>query len=140
MAKTINAKNRELTCPNGMPQPHYTGVPDQILDNLNAFTGPELAVLLYVARHSIGYKKQKDRISLTQMVEGIVQKDGHRVDWGTGYSRGAVSQAVKSLEKRQWLVVTRREWQSPREDRKPQRATSEYHLHLTSEGVVQETY
>ena len=124
------AKQIQLTCTAGISRLRYTQVPDQILDNINAFSGPELAVLMYVTRHTLGYKKDEDAISLTQMVEGVRKRDGTFVDGGTGCSRSSVKRAVKSLEEREWLVVQRREWQSPREGRGPQRATSEYSLHF----------
>jgi hypothetical protein len=41
-------------------------------------------VLLYIIRRTFGFKKDQDNISLSQMLNGIVKKNGERLDSGTG--------------------------------------------------------
>ena len=68
-------------------------------------------MLLYIMRRTFGFKKQSDDISLRQMVEGIRTKDGRVLDEGTGMSKRAVIQAVRSLVQRNIIIATPR--QSP---------------------------
>ena len=58
----------------------------------------ELKVLLYIIRRTFGFKKQSDDISLAQMVEGIVTKEGNILDRGTGLSKKTVMAALRSLK------------------------------------------
>jgi phage replication O-like protein O len=61
-------------------------------------SGAEFKVVLYIARRTYGFGKDKDTISLTQIAEGIVRKDGTVLDRGTGISRASVARSVKTLE------------------------------------------
>jgi phage replication O-like protein O len=83
----------------GFRFPTTTPVPDEIFDELMAeLTGAELKVLLYICRRTFGFKKEKDNISLHQLVEGITTKKGNRLDGGTGLGKASVARAVKNLE------------------------------------------
>jgi hypothetical protein len=94
----------------GFYPPRYTPIPDQLLDDVMAFlSGAELKVLLYIMRHTYGYKKGADSISVKQMVEGITATDGTVVDRGTGLSKASVHAAVKQLEEKALIVVERRD-------------------------------
>lgn len=125
----------ELTFEAGFPLLQYTQVPDRILDNLNAFGDAELRVLLYVVRHTLGWGKQSDRISLSQMINGVQRRDGTNIDWGTGLGRTAIVRAIKSLEERDALVVERQEIKAAREGKRAGRSVNTYRLHL-AKGVV----
>lgn len=82
----------------GVKKPNYTQVPDEILDLVIPFlSGAETKVLLYIIRRTFGFKKDTDRISLRQMVNGITTGDGHVLDYGTGLSKGSVISALKTL-------------------------------------------
>ncbi len=72
-----------------------------------ALTGAELKVLLYVARRTYGFGKDRDRISLQQLARGIRRRDGSVLDRGTGLSVSSVARAAKSLEARGLLVRQR---------------------------------
>jgi phage replication O-like protein O len=61
-------------------------------------SGAELKVLLYIARRTYGFGKESDRISLSQIAEGIVKRDGTVLDRGTGISRSSVARALNTLE------------------------------------------
>ena len=61
----------------GFQSPNYTIVPDEVFDELlGVLSGAELKVLLYIIRRTLGFKKERDSISLRQMVHGIVTRDG----------------------------------------------------------------
>jgi len=82
----------------GFIEPAYTQVPDIILDQMMADLGEaELKVLLYIVRRTLGFKKQRDTISLDQLVHGIRRTDGEQLDRGTGLSRSAVRRGITNL-------------------------------------------
>ena len=89
----------------GFIDPYYTQIPDILFDRLMPqLSGSELKVLLYVMRRTYGFKKESDRISKSQMENGITTRDGRRLDYGTGLSRRAVRTAVDSLVERGVLI------------------------------------
>ncbi len=115
----------------GFAAPNYTPVPDDIFDVIAPrLSEAELRVLLYIVRRTFGFKKQADRISLNQMIEGITTGDGRRLDEGTGMSRQGVMRGIKGLLEKQIVTV--------------QKAVSEdgvnqinvYALRFREEGVV----
>lgn len=65
-------------------EPNYTQVPNAIFSLMPELKESELKVLLAIVRKTIGWKKHKDRISLTQLQEI------------TGLGRASVSEAIKS--------------------------------------------
>jgi Bacteriophage replication protein O len=85
----------------GFYPPRYTPVPDQLFDELLAdLSGAELKVLLYIIRRTFGFKKDRDRIALSQMVGGIVTRDGRVLDRGTGLHKGTVITALRALREK----------------------------------------
>jgi len=93
----------------GFELPTTTPVPDAIFDYwLSKLTGSELKVLLYIVRRTFGFKKASDDISLNQICNGIVKKNGEVLDYGTGLSKDAVARAVKRLEERGIITRNRR--------------------------------
>jgi phage replication O-like protein O len=94
----------------GFRLPTTTPIPDEIFDELMAeLSGAELKVLLYICRRTFGFKKEKDNISLHQLVEGITTKKGKRLDGGTGLGKASVARVVKSLEERGVILRTKRQ-------------------------------
>lgn len=84
----------------GFVAPRYTPTPDQIFDELLApgrLTEAELRVLLYIVRRTFGWKKDCDAISLSQITDGIIRRDGERLDWGAGIAKSSAVRAVKGL-------------------------------------------
>lgn len=77
----------------------YTAIPNIYIDKYAAeLSGAELQVLLYIVRRTLGFRKMGDYISYSQFLNGIVTRDGRRLDNGCGLkSRGALSQALKKL-------------------------------------------
>lgn len=93
----------------GFTSPNYTQVPDELFDELlPLLSGAEIKVLLYVIRRTFGFKRQADTISLAQMTNGIVKRDGTRLDYGAGVSKKTLFAALKSLEARRILIIERR--------------------------------
>lgn len=92
----------------GFQDPNYTPVPDDFFDVLLAeLTDVEVRVLLYIIRRTYGFKKAADDISLSQIVRGIVTRDGRRLDHGAGVSKAGAVLGVKRLEARGILLVQR---------------------------------
>ena len=95
----------------GWHRPRYTPVPDQLFDEWLApgrLSSVELRVLLYIIRHTFGWQKDVDAISLTQITDGITRRDGTRQDWGAGVSRQSAITAIKGLEDKR-LIVTHKQ-------------------------------
>ncbi len=93
----------------GFTGPYYTQVPDVVFDELlPILSGAEIKVLMYIIRRTFGFKKQKDNISLSQMEDGIMTKDGQVLDGGTGLGKSSVTRALTSLEKKNIITRTRR--------------------------------
>jgi len=89
----------------GFRSPNFTSVPDEFFDELAPrLNGGEVKVLLYIIRRTFGFKKERDSISLSQMLNGIVKKNGDRLDYGTGMSKPSVCRALNTLEEK--LIIT----------------------------------
>ena len=82
----------------GFTSPSYTNVPDEFFDYYVPYLSEsELKVSLYIIRRTFGFKKEADTISLSQLENGIVTKDGRVLDYGTGLSRPSIVKAIKGL-------------------------------------------
>jgi len=69
-------------------KPNYTQIPNDILDNyMNQLSGAGIKVLLKICRNTFGWNKDKDKISLSQLVKS------------TGLCRQSALDAVKELIK-----------------------------------------
>jgi hypothetical protein len=90
----------------GMPGPNTTPTPDVFFDLLAPrLNEGELRIMLYLIRRTYGFKKDADRVSITQFCAGIVQKDGTRLDWGTGMARKSVVRSLQSLCEKGLIVA-----------------------------------
>lgn len=93
----------------GFAAPNYTMVPDQVFDELLVeLSGAELKVLLYIIRRTFGFKKERDAISLNQMLHGIATREGQTLDRGCGLSKPTLLGALRSLTVRGIVVSQRR--------------------------------
>jgi phage replication O-like protein O len=93
----------------GFQFPNTTQIPNEVFDTLMPhLSGGELKVLLYICRRTFGFRKESDSISLTQIAHGITTKAGRILDQGTGLSKRHVINALKALEKRNIITVTRK--------------------------------
>jgi len=92
----------------GIQAPTYTQTPDEIFDWIAPLLSePELRVLLYIIRRTFGFKKGADAISIDQMCNGIVTRDGKRLDYGTGLSRSPVQKALRTLREKNVILAQR---------------------------------
>jgi hypothetical protein len=91
----------------GFPEPktNFTGIPNLFFDEvMRHLKEGELKVLLYIFRHTYGWQKDRDCISVPQFVNGIVTKHGKRLDWGTGLVESTVKAAIGSLVKNAYVL------------------------------------
>lgn len=73
---------------------HYTKIPDYFIDQLMPIlTGSEFKILIYIARKTIGWNKERDRIS-------------HRQFLKTGVKPRSISRAIASLEAKNLIEIT----------------------------------
>lgn len=113
--------------------PNFTPIPDQLFDEqLVDLSGAELKVLLYIMRRTFGFKRDADAISLSQMLGGIVTKDGRVLDRGTGLSKPTLLQALRSLVERN-IIITQRRRSEERGDE-----PTIYRLNVTASGEHEE--
>lgn len=80
--------------------PNSTQIPNILLD----FVFPriplaERACLEYICRRTYGFQKNEDRISYSQFIKGLKNKDGKTLNHGSGLSRASVNEALKNLVK-----------------------------------------
>lgn len=87
----------------------YTAIPDYFLDHVaDTLTASELRVMLYIYRHTLGYRKLSDTISYSQFLDGITTRDGHRLDHGAGISRRSLVAALAGLEQKKLIARSHR--------------------------------
>lgn len=93
----------------GFFRPTTTPIPDELFDRvMHHLTGAELKVVMYICRRTFGFKKDSDTISLNQIATGITTKTGKVLDEGTGLSKRHVQRALKTLEEKNIIKVSRR--------------------------------
>lgn len=79
-------------------KPNSTQVPNVILDKLMyRLPDAEFRVIIYICRRTYGFQRESDQISFTQFIDGIVKRDGTRLDGGCGLARSSLSKALASL-------------------------------------------
>ncbi len=71
----------------------YTKVPNVLLEFMGHFTEAEFKVVLAIARKTIGWGKEKDKISFSQ------------IETMTGISRTAIHYALKTLQADELVLV-----------------------------------
>ncbi len=92
----------------GFCSPNTTQVPDEFFDVLSPhLSGSEVKVLLYIIRRTFGFKKDRDNISLSQMLNGIIKKNGERLDFGAGMSKPSLCRALRTLTEKEIIFPTR---------------------------------
>lgn len=92
----------------GFRSSNFTSVPDEFFDVLAPrLSGGEVKVLLYIIRRTFGFKKERDCISISQMLNGITKKTGARLDHGAGLSKPSLCRALNSLAEKHVIIATR---------------------------------
>lgn len=87
------------------PTQNYHRMPNSLTsDVLKTLSRTEILVLLYLIRHLWGFGEQEavepKRISHDEFIHGRLQKNGTRIDSGTGVSRSTLIPAIHSLIER----------------------------------------
>ena len=109
MANKNNNNNRNGYKFQGIESPNYTQVPNVFLDELmSELTGSELKVLMYITRRTFGFSKRSDNISLNQIANGIIKKDGTVLDKGTGLSKTKIISAINKLVDKGIIIKLKR--------------------------------
>ena len=82
------------------PEGQYWQFPTIINGFVDQLSGSEFKILWYILRHTYGFQKSSDKISIPQIMRGIRKRSGEILDVGTGIKhRGTVVVALKKLEK-----------------------------------------
>jgi phage replication O-like protein O len=117
----------------GFPFPNTTQIPNDVIDSLMpSLSGGELKVLLYICRRTFGFQKDSDRISLAQIAHGITTRTGKVLDHGTGLCKRHVITALKALEKKNIISITRTV------DETGLNAVNTYRLNMVAAGCTAE--
>jgi hypothetical protein len=94
----------------GFASPNFTSVPDEFFDYVAPrLSGGEVKVALYMIRRTYGFKKESDNISISQMLNGIVRRDGTRLDDGAGLSKTTLLESLKRLEEKN-IIYRVQQW------------------------------
>jgi hypothetical protein len=79
--------------------PNSYQTPNAYTDSCMAFlTSDEWKVLSFFCRRIFGFNKRQDRVSVSQITDGIVSKEGERLEYGTGLSAPTVRKCLAGLE------------------------------------------
>lgn len=79
-------------------RPNHTQIPNDYLDMfMPHLNGAEWKCLCYIARRTFGFQKRVDKISLSQFVSGVKDRDGNQLDYGTGLSKKTIINACGKL-------------------------------------------
>lgn len=90
----------------GFELSQYTPIPDQFFDELlPILTGSESKVLTYIFRHTFGFQKTAENISLNQMLYGVITNDGRQLDYGVGLAHSILTQALRQLADKGIIIV-----------------------------------
>ena len=75
---------------------NFTAIPNLFFDELlsEIKSVAELKVLLYIFRHTYGWQKRFDCISLSQFVSGVITREGVKVDNGIGIDKKSVLRGI----------------------------------------------
>ncbi len=88
--------------------PNSTQLPNIILDKvLPLIPESEARCLIYICRRTFGFHKEADRISFSQFMDGIKDRRGNVLDYGTGLSRQSVASGLKNLAKAEAVMVSK---------------------------------
>jgi len=95
----------------GFRPSNTTPTPDDLFDVwLDRLSDAELRVLLYIVRHTLGWRKAQDAIDPGQFMKGIKARDGRVVDEGCGVkTREFLYLALGGLEKKGLVRRIRRQ-------------------------------
>jgi hypothetical protein len=102
------------------PVTNWSPLPNELIDALPEFKSlAELKVVLYVLRHTWGFKEfsQPKHITLDELQHGRKHKDGSRMDLGTGMVKTAVIDGVKKAVEHGFLTILKNDQDKGRKER-----------------------
>jgi len=82
------------------PEGQYWQFPTIINGYIDQLTGAEFKVLWYILRHTYGFQKDYDSISLSQFEKGIKNADA-----GTGLTKPTIIGALRTLKKKGFILI-----------------------------------
>lgn len=90
------------------PSENWSKLPHQLIESLPIIkSAAELKVVLYVLRHTWGYREwhgEFKRISLDEFEHGRKRKDGTRMDGGVGMNREAIADGLRRAQEHGFIV------------------------------------
>lgn len=88
------------------PKQNWSRLPHQLINALPTFSSmAEIVVVLYILRHTWGYKDKRKRITLDEFEHGRKRKNGTRIDAGVGMSKPSIVSGLKSANTHGFIVV-----------------------------------
>ena len=88
--------------------PNSTQLPNILLDKvIPLIPESEARCLIYICRRTFGFHKESDRISFSQFIDGIKDRRGTVLDYGTGLSRQSVASGLKNLIRAEAISVSK---------------------------------
>jgi DnaD/phage-associated family protein len=88
------------------PEQNWSKLPHQLIDEMHNISSiSELKVILYVLRHTWGFKDSQKRITIDEFVQGRKRKDGTRIDEGCGLSPNSVRDGLKRAQEHGYLRI-----------------------------------
>jgi len=91
------------------PSNNYWRYPRIVDGWWHTLIGSEQKVLDYILRHTWGYDKDQDAISISQFREGIYSKKGRNwIDRGVGLKNDAIINAIKGLIEKRFIIAEKK--------------------------------
>lgn len=85
---------------------NFVQFPNFYMDRVMALlSSEEWKILSYFVRRTYGFHKMKDRISLSQFIDGIKSSEGEYLDHGTGLARNTVRKGIDLLAKAKIIKI-----------------------------------
>jgi hypothetical protein len=112
------------------PKENWCKLPFVIIENLSRFTSKaEICVVLYILRHTWGYKDYTNSKTITvdEFQYGRKRKDGTRIDSGTGLSEPSIRSGLKAAEANGFIEIAT-------DDSDKGRVVKSYRLAMKIEG------
>jgi len=102
-------------CGFSVPKSNFSRLPHQFIEIMPQIeTKGEMAVILYILRHTWGFQETSKKITLDEFENGRKKSDGTRMDGGTGLSRPTILDGLERAEAHGFIEVERDESDSAR--------------------------
>ncbi len=87
------------------PEKNYYQFPKDLNGYYNQLNGNEFKVLSYIIRKTWGFNKIEDKISYSQFLKGVVNKEGITIFTGLGMSEDTLTHCLKSLKEKGFIEI-----------------------------------